>query len=207
MKSGYIIYKILLTIVCFLSFSSGFAQINLMDFLRPIENKVFNYDCFFVRKGDTIFDKKQYQYKTVDVNNLKFYYLQDNGDTMSAGPNHFLFSALLFQKTQIKLADFFFTYELSELTLKDFVNTVPAMVQPNDTVRIKVGDRTTLLSGFKMADVEIPTYSKKINCLLIDHTDIWPETTYRGQVWISKEYGIVKWIRVTGRTEYLIIDK
>jgi hypothetical protein len=228
MKLPFLLFTFLLMNLA----SIAHTQINIIDFLRPVENKKFRYSCFFVNnENDTIreiteFTWKTLRMKTIDNTNIlrnaeetrpkylyndfannNIYYLEETGDTMSPGPNHFLFSAFACIKNELALAPFYSKRELRNLNPESFSNYIPATVNSSDTLRLKDEERTTLLYGFKMVDLEIAGHPEKISCLKIEQMDLWPKKNYHGEVWISKEYGIVKWIRVTGRTETLIFTR
>jgi len=57
-----------------------------------------------------------------------------------------------------------------------------------------------LLYDFKRQFLKIGNKHLK-NCLTFTVEERWPLTSASGKVWLHKNYGIVKWIRVTGRIE------
>lgn len=209
----------------------GWSQIHIYDYLVPKENITYRYDCFFVKENDTIREVVEYEFKFVYMVNdhssemqgavetevgkapvftksqlagKKIYYLEKTAKKEAYGSNHFLFSAIAPLQGKIALAPYFFPDDLNKLSAESFTNTIPEFVNANDTLKLLEGDRTTLLYGFNLENIEVPTSPGKIECLKIEQEDRWPKNIYHAQVWISLKYGIVKWIRTTGRTETLL---
>jgi hypothetical protein len=212
-------------------FAKGWSQIRIYDYLAPKENITYRYDCFFVKEKDTLREVVEYEYKFVymaddhtsemqgeveieldkaplftksQLAGKKIYYLERKDNHSAYGSNHFLFSAMAPIQGEIALAPYYFPGILNTLSAENFTNALPEFVDANDTLKLISGERTTLLYGFKLEPIELPTSPGKIECLKIEQEDRWPKNIYHAQIWISLEYGIVQWIRPTGRTETLL---
>ncbi|RYE54065.1 MAG: hypothetical protein EOP48_13065 [Sphingobacteriales bacterium] len=154
--------------------------------------------------ADDFKEKYEITYKTKNIEGHKAFYAIEPKDTIyydaSVGPNHFLFSALIFEKGRVLIAPSYYLKDLRRLTFSDFKFVIPEKLSKRDTVRIVDKKKETILHNFRFDDLTID--GKKYNhCLLIDLLIKWPDTTYYSKVWLHKKFGVLKWIRDTGRTD------
>ena len=153
---------------------------------------------------DTVKDVFNVIYKSVIVDNRKIVFVIEPKDTLqnnpSIGQNHFLFSAMTFQGDTTYLAPIYKLNEIGKLKFSDFKNYIPPTISKKDSIIIKDRTKTTILYDFNIKSLVIDnlTYDK---CLTFNLKVDWPEIIYYGEIWISKKYGILKWVRTTGRTE------
>lgn len=162
-----------------------------------------------VSKRDTVFEKIVLCYKSIRIDGKIAYYIIDTNDINkkdpSIGPKHFLSSAMIFSQDSILLAPIYKKSDLLTLNFKDFDYAIYSVIKKKDTLRFKdktlpQADKQFLLYDFRKEKISIN--EKKIkNCLYISIAERWPDTTYFGKVWLHKKYGVVKWIRITGRIE------
>lgn len=206
-------------ILSLLFFSCG--SIRTIDYFRLAENQVDRFDGFFVKPNDSIyrmmdkafgrygnrdsvFETYDIAYRTINIEGHKAFYALETSDLLQTnpivGPKHFLFSALLFKDDEVLIAPVHRLKEVKQLRLSDFRYRIPSSVKRKDTVTIQDGHKKMLLCQFKKENIVIGQ-RKFRDCLKVELVVIWPESTSRGYVWLSKEYGILKWIRTTGRIE------
>ena len=213
-----------LAVVMLWSFVGSSCSYKLTRYLKPTNHEIV-YNCTFVKskdnyyknlesifgsvsKGDTISEKIVLSYKTIRIDGKIAYYVIDTSDIIkkdaSIGPKHFLSSAMIFSEDSVLLASVYKKSDLLKLNSKDFDYAIHS-VKKKDTLRfadksLPQADRQILLYNFRKEKISIN--DKKIrNCLYISVAERWPDATYFGKVWLHKKYGVVKWIRVTGRIE------
>ena len=153
---------------------------------------------------DDFREKYEIVYKTRNIEGRKAFYAVQTKDTTnhdaSFGPNHFLFSALIFEKGKVFIAPSYNLKDLQRLKFADFKFVIPEKLSKRDTIRVVDKKKETLLHNFRFDDLTI-NGKKYAHCLLIDLAIKWPDTTYQSKVWLHKELGVLKWIRDTGRTD------
>lgn len=154
--------------------------------------------------NDTIIDKREITYKTINIEGQKAYYAIETEDTLKGdaliGSSHFLSCALMFKHDTVFLAPSFTKPILQKLKLSNFKYYIPPMVKKSDTIVIIDGKKRLLLYNFKK--VMLFLNGKEIkDCLNIKIIERWPDAVYSGSAWLSKKYGVLKWIRSTGRIE------
>jgi len=214
-------YMLILLLWCFFG---GSCTVKLIPYLKPTNNKTV-YKCIFpkpnnivykgmekiygaVSPGDTVFEKAVLFYDSIRIDGKMAYYFIDSTEVNmkdpSIGPKHFLSSAMIFSKDSILLAQIYKRSDLLTLRLNDFDYSIYS-VKKKDTLRFKdktlpKANKQILLYAFRKENVSID--GKKIKkCLYMSIAEKWPDTTSFGKIWLHKKYGVVKWIRVTGRIE------
>jgi hypothetical protein len=154
--------------------------------------------------------KEKYEviYKTRNIEGHKAFYTVRTKDTIyegaSFGPNHFLFSALIFEKGKVFIARSYDLKDLQRLKFSDFKFIIPEKLSRRATISIVDKTKETVLHNFRFDDLTIDGKKYK-HCLVIDLLTRWPDTTHHSKVWLHKEYGVLKWIRSTGRTDIRIL--
>ncbi|GAB2842947.1 hypothetical protein GCM10027043_52650 [Ferruginibacter profundus] len=114
----------------------------------------------------------------------------------------FIGSAMMFRNDSILLAPLQWDKSANDIKLKDFIYFIPSNLRPTDIVTIKLHDRNIMLSGFRNETLNIAGQRLK-DCLKIKITEQYKaaKKPYYAYVWLNKTNGIIKWIRVTQRTE------
>ena len=215
--------KYILILLLWCLFGSS-CTVKLVPYLKPTNSKTV-YNCTFVKpnntvyrgmekiygavsRGDTVFQKVVLLYDSINIGGKTAYYFIDSNDFKQkypiVGSKHFLSSVMIFSKDSILLASIYKRSDLSTLGLKDFDQSIYP-VKKKDTLRLK--DKTLpkaskhlLLYDFRKTNVRVN--GKKVkNCLYMSIGEKWPDTISFGKIWLHKKYGVVKWIRVTGRIE------
>jgi hypothetical protein len=157
---------------------------------------------------DDFKEKYEIIYKTVNIEGHKVFYAVKTKDTIyfdaSFGPNHFLFSALIFEKGKVFIAPSFDLTDLHQLKFSDFKFIIPEKISRRDTISMVDKNKETVLRNFRFDDLTIDGKKYK-HCLVIDLLTRWPDTTHHSKVWLHKDYGVLKWIRSTGRTDIRIL--
>ena len=153
---------------------------------------------------DDFKEKYEIIYKTRNIEGHKAFYAVETKDTIyydaSFGPNHFLFSALIFEKGKVFIAPCYYVKDLHRLKFSDFKFVIPEKILKRDTIRVVDKKKETILHDFRFDDLIIGGKKYK-HCLLIDLLIKWPATTYYSKVWLHKKFGVLKWIRDTSRTD------
>jgi hypothetical protein len=153
---------------------------------------------------DNFKEKYEIIYKTINIEGHKAFYAVKTKDTIyydaSFGPNHFLFSALIFEKRKIFIAPSYDLKDLHRLKFADFKYIIPEKISKGDTIRVVDKKKETILHNSRFDDLIIDG-NKYNHCLVIDLMIKWPDTTYHSKVWLHNKFGVLKWIRDTGRTD------
>jgi len=157
---------------------------------------------------DDFREKYEVIYKTRNIEGHKAFYAIKTKDTIyhdaSFGPNHFLFSALIFENGKVYIAPSFYLKDLHRLKFADFKFVIPEKLSKRDTIRVVDKRKETILHNFRFDDLIIGGKKYK-HCLLIDLLIKWPDTTYHSKVWLHNKFGVLKWIRDTGRTDIRLL--
>src|SRR5688500_14669594 len=202
------------------------ASIKTADYFRLIENQIETYNGYFIKyqndsnykkiekifgrisDKDTVTDQNHIIYKTINIEGHLAYYAIATTDTLkknpTIGPKHFLFSSLIFYNDTVFVAPAYRKADLDKLRFNDFKFKIPPRLTKKDTIKIIDGKKTTLLENFSIAIISINN-KRFSNCLSFDIRDVWPTSTYTGKVWLHKKYGLLKWIRSTGRIETRVL--
>jgi hypothetical protein len=206
-------------IISLLFFSCG--SIRTIDYFRLTENHIDRFNGFFVKPNDStyrmldkafgrygnrdsIYETSDIVYRTINIEGHKAFYAMETSELLTTnpavGPKHFLSSALIFKDDEVLIAPAHRLKDVKQLRLSDFRFRIPSSVKRKDTVTIQDGHRKMLLCQFKKESIVIAQREFR-DCLKVELVEIWPKETNRGYVWLSKEHGILKWIRTTGRIE------
>jgi len=194
------------------------STIKIRPYLYLQENQIDRFQTFFIRSQqdsnykaiekiygrisdkDTVIALEEIIYKTLNIEGQKVFYAIATSDTLKAqapiGPKYFLSSAIIFENDLIRTAPAYDLEELRKLKLADFKFEIPGVVKRNDSIRIVDDIEKLILCDFHKENIVIN--NKKLRTIKIRVIQDWPTTTYYGDVWLSKKYGLVKWIRSTG---------
>jgi hypothetical protein len=177
-------------------------SIRFYEYLYPKSDSM-TFNCVYYTYGvgrDTV----KLNFKKLDIQNTVFYCISgiDDKDCRYGELASFLGSAMIFKDDSILLAPLQWDKPASTLKLDDFKYYIQPNLKLTDSVLIPLHDRNIKLSNFAY---ETLTISNTIldNCLKIRVTEKYKNLNepLSGCVWLSKTYGIVQWIRVTGRKE------
>ncbi|THU38187.1 hypothetical protein FAM09_16025 [Niastella caeni] len=185
-------------------------EVRLYKYLQPGAGTM-TFNCTyntFQYKG--LHDTVTLNYKKFIVENEAAYCIVRTNDSnyQYSEPANFLGSAILFRNDSILLAPLGWLKPIDSLTLKDFRYAIPPVMKLTDSVFISLNDRDIVLSDFQYDTLTI-NGTRLDNCLKIKTTEnyIGYFGPLYGAVWLSKAYGIVKWIRATERTEIRDLTK
>ena len=143
-------------------------------------------------------------YKTLPLGNEKIYYVIELKDTTNVNPDigihNFLSASFLYRNDTTFVANPYRLDQLKKLELNDFKNFIPPAISKRKETALNFGKQTITLYDFKILDFNLngKTYKK---CLFFNFKSEWPEVIYFGEVVIDKKWGVLKWIRTTGRIE------
>lgn len=186
------------------------------------ENKIERYNGYFIKyendsnykkieqlfgsisETNIVIDRTEIIYKTFEIEGHKAFYAVETIDTVKKnpdiGPMHYLFSSLIFFNDTIFVAPVYEKADLEKLKFKDFKYRIPPKLTKRDSVVIVDGKEKLVLQNFKKTRLTINDKSFS-NCLTFDLKEVWPDDLSIGKVWLHKQYGLLKWIRSTGRIE------
>ncbi|MCW3120072.1 MAG: hypothetical protein JWM28_4154 [Chitinophagaceae bacterium] len=198
------------------------STIKTTGYFNLKENQIESYNGYFIKdekdtdykkieqifgsisEKDTVIDKTEIIYKTIEIEGHKAFYAVETIDTLqknpSIGPRHYLFSSLLFFNDTTFVAPVYEKADLEKLKFKDFKYKIPPRLTKTDSVVIIDGKKKMVLQNFKKTKLSLGNKSFS-NCLHFDLKEVWPDTLYIGKVWLHRQYGLLKWIRSTGRIE------
>jgi hypothetical protein len=207
------------TIVVGILLSCGCRTIKTNAYFSLNENEIDRFNTYFIRSQtdssykkmeklfgsisdrDTVFETLEIIYKTLNIEGRKVYYAIATTDTLNKdariGPQYFVSSALMFENKTVRLAPAYELGDLEKLKLSDFAFKIPRRISKNDTITIVDGEKELLLCDFKKEPLVIANRAF-LKCLKIKVIEKWPTTSHTGTVWLSKKYGLLKWIRSTG---------
>lgn len=158
--------------------------------------------------ADNFKEKYKIIYKTYNIEGHKAFYTLNTKDSFyydaSFSQNHFLSSALIFENGKVYLAPAYDLNDLYRLKFSDFKFIIPEKVTRRDSLNFKHKKKETILYNFRFENLIVAKKTFK-NCLVIDLIEKWPDATYNAKVWLHKKYGVMKWIRTTGRTDNRIL--
>jgi|688.fasta_scaffold64756_6 hypothetical protein len=220
------ITKYLFKVLCLCILFYSCTTIRTIDFFKLRENEIETYNGFFIKnpndnnyrqieqlfgsisKNDTVNDRSEIIFKTIQVDSFKAFYAIATKDTLrknpSIGPRYFLFSAFIFYNDTTFIAPVYEKEDLTKLNFASFKYKIPPFITKKDSVLVLDGIKKMVLFNFHKTNLLVNN-QKFSNCLEFEIRDIWPDTLYGEKVWLHKEYGLLKWIRSTGRVETRIL--
>jgi hypothetical protein len=198
------------------------TTVKTRDFFKLEENKIETYNGVFIKnandnnyrqveqlygsisKSDTIIGKTEIVHKAIDIDGNKAFYAVATKDTLRENPNigtnYFLGSALIFSNDTTFIAPVYEKADLTKLTFNDFKYKIPPSVTKKDSVVIIDRKKRMVLYNFRKTTLTIDN-KKFADCLSFEIRDVWPDALYGEKIWLHKRYGLLKWIRSTGRIE------
>lgn len=93
--------------------------------------------------------------------------------------------------------------DIKEKKLGDAALLIPALIKPGDSSILDLGMNKQVFTFLKREDLRIGDLTHK-DCIKLKIKEYWPDTIYIGYVWLKKAFGLVKWMRFTGRVEELV---
>ena len=111
-----------------------------------------------------------------------------------------LYSAMIFENGKVFFAPALRVNDLSKLKFADFKYVIPTTIKGTDTITVTDRKKRTILYDFRLATLTINGKKYK-NCLNLKIFESWPDEKDYSTVWLNKKYGILKWIRPTGRID------
>lgn len=216
------IAKFLLAIFFLFVLLNSCTTIKTIEFFKLKENKIETYNGIFIKnandknyrqveqlfgslsKSDTIIGKMEIVHKTIDIDGNKAFYAVATKDTLRENPNigtnYFLGSALIFSNDTTFIAPVYEKVELTKLKFSDFKYKIPPSVTKKDSVVIIDHKKRVVLYNFHKTTLTIDK-KKFADCLAFEIRDVWPDALFGEKIWLHKKYGLLKWIRSTGRIE------
>ncbi len=209
--------RTILTASLFLSFcfivQGQTGSINLSEYFKPKCDTLF-YNCVYNSfHASSLHDTVKQVWRKIPIEKETAYYISSADDTTGiyAQLASFSGSAMIFRNDTVLLASLTENQSPTLLTKSDFRHIVPPNLEfpkPFDLAKLKwnfVMD--VFIKDFQFEDVTIGKTIVK-NCLRLNLL-VYDRSTKpdKATVWLSREYGTLKWIRTTGRTEVLDLTR
>lgn len=207
----------ILLIVSFLLFSvigrGQTSAVNLSEYLKPKCDTLF-YNCVYNSfHASELHDTVKLVWRKIPIAKETAYYISSADDTTGiyAQLASFSGSAMIFRNDTVLLASLTENESPSLLTKNNFSHIVTPNLRfpkPFDLAKLKWNFVMEIfIKDFQYEDVTIDNTVLK-NCLKLNLL-VYDRSTKpdKATVWLSKDYGTVKWIRTTGRTEVLDLER
>jgi hypothetical protein len=205
--------RTILAVLLFLSFCfNGQGQtgsINLSEYLKPKCDTLF-YNCIYNSfHASGLHETIKLVWRKIPIGTETAYYISSEDDTTGtyAQLASFSGSAMIFKNDTVLLASLTENQSPTLLTKNDFNHIVTPNLKfpkPFDLAKLKWSFIMEIfIKDFQFEDVTIGKTVLK-NCLRLNLL-VYDRSTKpdKATVWLSLDYGTVKWIRTTGRTEVL----
>ena len=93
--------------------------------------------------------------------------------------------------------------DIKEKELEDAALLIPALIKPGDSSILDLGVNKQVFTFLKKEDLKIGGITHK-DCIKLKITEYWPDTIYIGYVWLKKSFGLIKWMRFTGKVDEIV---
>jgi hypothetical protein len=151
---------------------------------------------------------------TVDIakllephDNLKITYLMDPYGQDEIQSSNYFIDALFFSEGDTLFGkSIIWNMNSNEIDLSDANIKLTGQFEPGDSLFYTDGSFDYMITGFEKETVELP-FGRVKNCIRLDQSTVYLEEWADSDepsfetVWVHKKYGVVKWIRRTGRIE------
>ncbi len=209
--------RTILAVLLFLSFCfNGQGQtgsINLSEYFKPKCDTLF-YNCIYNSyHASGLHDTVKLVWRKIPIGKETAYYISSEDDTAGtyAQLASFSGSAMIFKHDTVLLASLTENQSPTLLTKNDFNHIVTPNLKfpkPFDLAKLKWSFVMEIfIKDFQFEDLTIGKTVLK-NCLRLNLL-VYDRSTKpdKATVWLSPDYGTVKWIRTTGRTEVLDLKR
>ncbi len=162
------------------------------------------------KTNDRIVDDYYLLNRKEKINSLDIFYNINKRDVQKKdypiGFANFFQSVFLIKHDTILFFPLYYKNELNNISEKKFTYTFPITLHKKDTIIYYYKKSKSLLTNFRLEDIKIDNKKLK-NCLYIKQmqTFLPYKDTSVSEAWYSKKYGLVKWIRATGRIETQVL--
>ncbi|MBG9377692.1 hypothetical protein I5907_15730 [Panacibacter sp. DH6] len=189
------------------------GSINMSEYFKPKCDTLF-YNCVYNSfHASGLHDTVKLVWRKIPIANETAYYISSADDTTGnyAQLRSFSGSAMIFRNDTILLASLTENQSPTLLTKNDFSHIVTSNLmfsKPFDLAKLKWSFVMEIfIKDFQFEDVTIEKTVLK-NCLRLNLL-VYDRSTKpdKATVWLSRDYGTVKWIRTTGRTEVLDLTR
>ena len=200
-----------------LNFStSGLGQtvgVDLAQYLKPKSDTLF-YNCTFDSfHALGLHETVNLVYNKIQIGSDTAYYISNAEDIDGTQSQlaSFLGSAMIFKNDSVLLASLTLNERPDKLTKQNFSRVLPPnlnFAKPFELAKLKWYDliMEVFIKDYQFEDLSIDstilTRCLRLNLIVYDRSMVLQET-----VWLSLDYGIVKWIRTTDREEVLDLTR
>ncbi len=189
------------------------AGINLSEYLKPKCDTLF-YNCIYNSfHASGLHDTIKLVWRKILIDRDTAYYISSAEDTTGiwAQLASFSGSAMIFKNDSVRLASLTENQSSAKLTKDNFSHILPPNLKfpkPFDLAKLKWKFVMEIfIKDFHFEDITVGDIVLKkclrLNLMVYDRSTKPDKAT----VWLSREYGTVKWIRTTGRTEVLDLKR
>jgi hypothetical protein len=187
--------------------------INLSEYLKPNSDTLF-YNCIYDSfHAQGLHETIKLVYRRIPIGSETAYYISKATDSDGSGAqlDSFIGSAMIFRNGSVLLAPLTLNESPSKLTQESFDHSLPPSLTFSkifELAKLKWSGLTmeVFIKDYQFEDLTVGnTVLKK--CLKLNLIVHDRSMTLKSTVWLSLDYGIVKWIRTTGREEVLDLTR
>lgn len=199
---------------------------NFTAYLKPDTSRIAKYTYSFTTKSsdpyyqkllslyakaelnDTIRGEVNIAYRSLRLDDQVVYFAINDKQEHLRDPYifsaHFLNSALMFRHDSVFVATIQRKSDVTKLTSRNFSLLSSGRIKPSDTLTVTIQvfqqEMKIRLCNFKKETLLINgrRWRRRLSFTTVEE---WPSSSLYGKVWLAKGYGVIKWIRVTGRIE------
>jgi hypothetical protein len=188
------------------------AGINLSEYLKPKCDTLYYNVVYNSFHASGLHDTIQVVYRKLPIGKDTAYYISSTYDPTGSWAQRASFSgsAMIFKNDSVLLASLIEDQDPTGLTGKSFDHVLPPGLQfskPYGLAKLKWSFVTEVfIQDYQFVNLSLgDTVLKclKLNLLVYDRS---PKPG-KSAVWLSRDYGTVKWVRETGRVEVLDLTR
>lgn len=214
--------KFLITLLVISIIFSSCSSIKPVQYFKLEENTEHRYMGYFVKdkndsfyrqmeqiygrvsQSDTVYDPYTTINKVINIDGFKAYYTMQSEDTLEVNPNiytdNFLSCAIIRNGNTLLLAPLYKLNDLKTKHIYAFRYKIPPVLKFTDSIRIYDAGQESVITGFHKESIMIDG-EKLRNCLAFKIINYYSASSATAYIWLNKNYGLVKWIRATGRID------
>jgi len=144
--------------------------------------------------------------KTRKLNRKDIFYFAEcynKFDIVSIGTTMFGAGIYFYQKDSLFTIEADYEKDIKDKELGDAALLIPALIKPGDSSILDFGMNRQVFTFLKREDLKIGAITHK-DCIKFKITEYWPDTIYIGYVWLKKNFGLIKWMRSTGKVDEIV---
>lgn len=195
---------IILIFLCNLSNITFGQTITLEEYFPLRKGTVRDFYVSHITETDTLKDKNDISVcKSLLMKGKEIFYFDDeinSDDTSIIGSQTFYDGVFYYDNGAFMFSPLFWKYELKKANLDYFEPLFPAVIPLDSVFKYQKGEekRKYKFTGFEDVVIKKRLYK---DCLKLTIVQDWSTNQYIDIVWFQRGFGVVKWLRGTGRLE------